>query len=220
MSDFIIRPVTSEEYPAFVRAFMEGFSEDLPSKNFPELIRKTLPPERTLAVFEGETIVGTFGGYDLDLTVPGGTVKMEGTTVVTVFPTHRRMGLANAMMADHLDNAAANGYPIAGLWASASNIYARHGYGVATYSASRTMNGPDVGLRGNLEIDRARRITLKGAAETLSPAYDAVCAATPGMFARDEAWWTNEVLTDEDYMKRGRTSLRIVVHDGPDGVDG
>ena len=93
MRDITIRPVTTDEYPAFVTAFMEGFSSDLQAENQPEHFRHTLPPERTLAAFDGGSIVGTFGGFDLRLTVPGGIVKMEGTTVVTVFPTHRRMGL-------------------------------------------------------------------------------------------------------------------------------
>jgi predicted acetyltransferase len=164
--------------------------------------------------------VGTFGGFDMRLTVPGGTVKMEGTTVVTVFPTHRRMGLLNAMMTKHLDNAVENGVPVAGLWASASGIYGRHGYGVATYAISRSMDGPLVDFREDIQVDRVRRITSEQAMEVLPAVFDAVCRDTPGMFARDNVWWTYETLLDEDWMKRGRTSKRIVVHDGPDGPDG
>lgn len=40
------------------------------------------------------------------------------------------------------------------------------------------------------------------------------------MFARSADWWRAEVLYDADWMKRGKTSKRIVVHDGPDGPDG
>jgi len=220
MSDIIIRPVTTDEYPAFATALIEGFSDDLPDESFPGTLEAVLPVERTLAAFDGDTIVGTFGGFDLTLTVPGGMVKMEGTTVVTVFPTHRRMGLLNEMMAIHLDNAVANGYPVAGLWASGSGIYGRHGYGIATYAIKRSMDGPGVEFRDDIEIDRVRRITLEQAAELLPPVFDAVCRDTPGMFARDSVWWTHETLVDEDWMKRGRTAKRIVVHDGPDGPDG
>ena len=220
MDDIIIRPVTSDEYPAFVTAFMEGFSEDLQAKDQPEHMRHTLPPARTLAAFDGETIVGTFGGFDLTLTVPGGAVKMEGTTVVTVFPTHRRMGLLSAMMAQHLEDAAANGYPVAGLWASGSGIYGRYGYGIATYAITRSMDGPLVDFREDLEIERVRRITPEQAVEVLPSVFDSVCSQTPGMFARDGVWWTHETLLDEDWMRRGRTAKRIVVHEGPDGPDG
>jgi len=220
MHDITIRPVTSAEYPAFATAFMEGFSEDLPDKTFPEVIEKVLPVERTLAAFDGDTIVGTFAGFDLELTVPGGSVKMEGTTVVTVFPTHRRMGLMDAMMSQHLDNAATHGYPVAGLWASDSGIYGRYGYGVASYAVTRTLDGPSFELREGVEVDRVRRITAEQAADLLPGAFDRVCPSWPGMFARDETWWRYEILRDEDWMKRGRSSQRIIVHDGPDGVDG
>jgi predicted acetyltransferase len=220
MDDITIRPVTTDEYPAFVTAVMEGFSSDLQADDQPEHFRHTLPPERTLAAFDGDTIVGTFGGFDLELTVPGGTVKMEGTTVVTVFPTHRRMGLLNAMMSDHLDNAVANGYPVAGLWASESGIYGRHGYGIATYAVTRSMDGSLVRFRDDIHIDRVHRITREQASDVLPSVFDSVLSVTPGMFARSDVWWTHEALLDEDWMKRGRTAKRIVVHEGVSGVDG
>ncbi len=220
MTDFTIRPVTPGEYPAFVAAVIEGFSDDVPGESVIENIRNTLPPERTLAAFDGDEIVGTFGGYDLTLTVPGGAVPMEGTTVVTVFPTHRRRGLMQAMMESHLDNAAANGYPIAGLWASDSSIYGRYGYGAATYADTVTIDGSKVSFRDDVAIDRLRRVTKEAARGVLPPIFDRVCPSTPGMFARDATWWDAEILTDEDWMRRGRTSHRFVVHDGPDGPDG
>jgi predicted acetyltransferase len=220
MDDIIIRPITSDEYPAFATAFVEGFSDDIPDKSLTEIFKKVLPAERTLAAFDGDRIVGTLGGFDLDLTVPGGSVKMEGTTVVTVFPTHRRMGLLNAMMAQHLEAAAANHYPVAGLWASESGIYGRFGYGPATYATTRTLDGPSLAFRAGLETDRVARVTPEEASDLLPGVFARVCAAVPGMFARSDVWWEEEVLRDEDWMKRGRTSARIVVHEGRDGVDG
>ncbi len=220
MDDIIIRPITSDEYPAFATALVEGFSDDLPDEGFPQIIEKVLPAECTLAAFDGDTIVGTFGGFDLDLTVPGGTVKMEGTTVVTVFPTHRRMGLLNKMMAQHLENAVANDFPVAGLWASESGIYGRFGYGIATYAATRTIDGSTFRLRQGVDVDRVSRISPEQAADRLPLVFDRVCRKTPGMFARSEVWWKEEILRDEDWMKRGRTKQRIVVQEGQDGVDG
>lgn len=220
MDSITFRPVTDAEYPDFALAFIEGFANDMPDDEFADLIKSTLPPERTLAAFEGDEIVGTFGGYDLDLTVPGGHVPMEGTTVVTVFPTHRRMGLMNEMMRLHLDNAVANGYPVAGLWASSSNIYDRYGYGIATSSATVTMQGRDVVFRDGVEIDRVRRISIATAHGELPEIFDRVVLETPGMFARSEEWWKAEVLVDADWTKRGKTSKRVVIHDGQDGPDG
>jgi predicted acetyltransferase len=220
MVDIEYRPVTDDEYPAFARALIEGFSEDMPDDEFVDLIRSTLPLERTIAAFEGDEIVGTFGGYDLDLTVPGGHLPMEGTTVVTVFPTHRRMGLMNEMMRLHLENSVANGYAIAGLWASESSIYGRYGYGPASYADTITMEGRDIAFRDGVVIDRVRRISVDDAHEALPPIFDSVLPETSGMFARSADWWRAEVLYDADWMKRGKTSKRIVVHDGLDGPDG
>jgi predicted acetyltransferase len=220
MSDITIRAVTSDEYPAFVTAFIEGFSDDLPSEGFADAIRTTLPPERTLAAFDDGAIVGTFGGYDLTLTVPGGSLPMEGTTVVTVFPTHRRMGLLRSMMDTHLANAADAGYAIAGLWASETDIYGRFGYGIATFYKSYKFASPGVQIRDEVPVDRVRRVAPDVATDLLPPVFEAVLAARPGMYARTSAWWATEVFLDEDWMKRGRTTKRYVVHDGPDGVDG
>lgn len=220
MDSITYRPVTDDEYPAFARAVLEGFSEDIPDDEYVGLIKSTLPPERTLAAFEGGTIVGTFGGYDLDLAIPGGHLRMEGTTVVTVFPTHRRMGLMNEMMRLHLDNAVANGYAIAGLWAATSSIYGRYGYGIATYADTVTMQGRDISFREGFDIGRVRRIGVEDAYGVLPPVFDRVLTETPGMFGRSAEWWKAEVLHDAEWTKRGKTAKRIVVHDGSDGMDG
>ena len=221
MADPTIRPVTDEEYPAFVTAFIEGFADDVPSETFAAQMRTTLPPERTLAAFVGGSIVGTFGGYALDVAVPGGAmVPMEGTTVVTVFPTHRRMGLLRSMMASHLANAARAGYAIAGLWASESDIYGRFGYGTATRYQSYELKTSGVAFRSEVAIDRVRRIAADEAHGILSAVFEAVLSTRPGMFARSRAWWDHEVLADEEWMRRGRSTKRYVVHDGPDGPDG
>jgi predicted acetyltransferase len=220
MTDITIRPVTDEEFPAFVQGFMDGFGNDVPWDGFVEAIRSTLPAERTLAAFDGDEIVGTFGGYDFVLSVPGGTVPMEGTTVVTVFPTHRRMGLMRMMMAKHLENAANAGYPVAGLWASESDIYRRFGFGVATHGNEIEMDGSNIHFSNQVPKGMVSRLSLDEAKTVLPPIYAGVFAKTPGMVQRSDAWWNNEVLVDGDWMKRGRSAKRIVVYNGADGPDG
>lgn len=220
MADIVYRPVTEEEYPAFAKAFVEGFSDDVPGDGFVDSAKAMLPPERTLAAFDGDEIVGTFAGLDLEVTVPGGHLPMEGTTVVTVFPTHRRMGLMNEMMRVHLDTAVANGYAIAGLWASESSLYGRYGYGASTFSNTVKMVGSRIRFRDEIEIGRVRRVDVNEALNIISPIFDDVCARTPGVFARDDTWWQAGPLNDADWTKRGKTSRRVVVHDGPDGPDG
>lgn len=220
MDDITIRPVTEDEYPAFVEAFMEGFSDDVPSEAFASRIQATLPPERTLAAFAGTAMVGTFGGYDLELTVPGGTMPMEGTTVVTVHATHRRRGLLREMMVAHLDNASRSGYPIAGLWASESDIYGRFGYGIAARSMTIELQSRDIVFRDDVPVDRVRKVDAEEAAALFPGPFDAKRSVTPGMLARSADWWEHSVFPDEEWMRSGRTKRRYVVHDGPAGVDG
>lgn len=221
MSDPIVRPVTDAEYPAFVEAVFDGFSGDLPeSEGFIDRERIIMPPERTLAAFDGETIVGTFGGFDFVVAVPGGLMKMDGTTVVTVQPTHRRQGILRSMMASYLDTAAEAGYPIAGLWASETNIYGRFGYGIATYRHALSLRSQGIEFRDRVPVDRVRRLGQGEAAKVLPDVYARSSEVTPGMIQRPPVWWENFVLPDEAWMRKGKTARRFVVHDGDHGVDG
>ena len=220
MPEIDYRPIAEDEYPAFAKALVDGFSVDVPDADFTDLIRTIHPPERTLGAFDGDQIVGTFGGLAVDLTIPGGSIPMEGTTAVTVFPTHRRMGLMNEMMRLHLENAAENGYAIAGLWASETSIYGRYGYGIATYADTITMVARDIRFRDGIDIDRVRRISVEDALAVLPAVFDKVLPQTSGMYSRSTEWWELEVLHDADWRKRGKTSLRVVVHETRDGPDG
>ena len=54
--------------------------------------------ERMHAAFDGDRIVGGAGAFPFELTVPGGTVRCGGVTVVGVLPTHRLRGVLTSMM--------------------------------------------------------------------------------------------------------------------------
>lgn len=217
----MIRPIADDEFPAFLQAIREGFGADGPEEDTSHRFRAMLPADRTLAAFDGDTIVGTFGGFDMQLTVPGGAqIPMEGTTVVTVFPTHRRTGLLSAMMRRHLDDADREGYPVAGLWSSDADIYARFGYGIATNYRSVGMRAGQIEFRGEIPIERVRRVQPDEAAEVLPPLFDRIRRSRHGMTDRSDAWWEHRVILDEPWMRDGMTKRRWVVHDGPDGIDG
>ena len=76
-------------------------------------------------------IVGGAGAFPFQLTVPGGSFRCGGVTVVGVLPTHRRRGVLTAMMRAQLEDIRERGEPIAALWASEEVIYRplrlRHG---------------------------------------------------------------------------------------------
>jgi predicted acetyltransferase len=94
--------------------------------------QRMLPLERMHAVFDGSTLVGGAGAFPFRLTVPGGTPRCAGVTVVGVLPTHRRRGLLTRMMRAQLADVRERGEPLAALWASEETIYGRYGYGMAS----------------------------------------------------------------------------------------
>jgi predicted acetyltransferase len=95
---------------------------------------------RTTAVYDDgmpspATPVGTVNSWIAPLTVPGGAaVGSWAISNVTVAPTHRRRGIARALLGAELRTAHALGVPLAILTVSESVIYGRWGFGPATFA--------------------------------------------------------------------------------------
>src|ERR687898_3624613 len=140
-----------------------------------------LPLERMHAAFDGERIVGGAGAFPFELTVPGGTVRCGGVTVVGVLPTHRRRGILTAMMRAQLDDIRERGEPVAALWASEERIYTRYGYGIASLTGEVRLLRAHASYGVPFEADGRVRIVDADEAETLVPAiYDRWRRASPG----------------------------------------
>src|SRR3954447_24041427 len=133
-----IRPVTAAESPAFLRTTEAAFHDDVRSEDL-KTFSALFEPERSLAAFDGDAIVGTTGIYTRELTVPGAVVRVAGVTLVGVLPTHRRRGVLTDLMRRQLEEGRAAGEPVAALWASESAIYGRFGYGSAARHAAVTL---------------------------------------------------------------------------------
>lgn len=215
------RPITADEITEFREKLIRGFGEDLSEEDRdPERFNALMPLDRTVAAFDGDEMVGTLAAYPFEVTVPGGaSLAMPGTTVVTVQSTHRRQGVARAMMQDHLDDAAARGEPLVGLWASETTIYGRFGFGQATWrhvvEASR-----GVASIAGAEEGGVRSVASDQVAETFSPIYDEVRSRTPGMLSRNQPWWEHDVVHDPPYRRRGSSARRFVVYEADDRAEG
>src|SRR4051794_8930668 len=97
--DLELRPVTEEEYAAYVRVVGAHFGEHVVDRDV-EWARRQMDLDRTIAVFDGDDIVATASAWSFDTTVPGGAaLPTAGVTFVGVRPTHRRRGLLRRMMA-------------------------------------------------------------------------------------------------------------------------
>ena len=214
--EITLRPVTADEMPAFYRAVSVSFGM-IPSAEDLGEWGHGLEPERTLAAFDGDAIVGTAGAFSFELTVPGGALlPTAGVTVVGVHPTHRRRGLLRRMMDAQLDDVAARGEPLAVLNASESVIYSRFGYGLATFVAAWTL--PTEGTRLSSVPDASGRMRLlepKDAVAVLPTLYDAARKRQVGEVTRTDVWW-QKIVGERPEGKPPR-KVFTVVHESDQG---
>ncbi|AWB94770.1 GNAT family N-acetyltransferase [Agromyces badenianii] len=81
--------------------------------------------------------VATVSSWPTGLSVPGGrSVDAWAVSSVTVSPTHRRRGIARALMLAELQNARSAGAALAMLTATEATIYGRFGYAPAARAAT------------------------------------------------------------------------------------
>jgi predicted acetyltransferase len=180
-------------------AFQEGLREEDAERD-----ESVLERERMFAAYDGDALVGTAADVALTLTVPGSEAVAAGVTLVGVLPTHRRRGILNRLMRAELDAIAARGEPLAILWASEEPIYGRYGYGVTTLRVAIEAERDRMRFRGDPPpVGAVRLVDESEAARILPPIYERARRATPGMFARTEAWWREYRLPDPEHHRRG-----------------
>ncbi len=215
-----IRPIDESEIPTFRAKMARGFGGDVHKEDDPNRLFRVLDVARTVCAFDGQEMIGTCGAFSLDLTVPGATLPMGGTTMITVQPTHRRRGVLRAMMQAHLKEIQAREEPLAGLWASESSIYGRFGYGLAAQSYELKLDGKAIQFTSDIPTGTIRLVEAQEAQRVLPDVYDCVRPTRPGMFSRSDTWWETEVFYDPEHRRRGKSAKRYAVHEGARGADG
>jgi len=187
-----------DEYGRAIGAIGQYFNPP-PDEEFLERWVKTLPHERMHAAFEEGQIVGGAGAFPFELSVPGGSLPCAGVTGVGVHPTHRRRGVLRSMMHTQLRDVHERGEPIAALWASEETIYARFGYGIASWAgALRVPHEWDAFAEPLGPSGTTRFVTPEEARELFPPVYEAVRRERPGMMSRSDAWWEDRHLRQEE----------------------
>lgn len=138
---------------AFVRADARGFLDAEPETEAVEADVAGIADRRNIGVFEADSPVGTWpvatiNSWVTPLTVPGGEIGMWAISSVTVSGTHRRRGIARALLEGELRAAASAGVAIAGLTASEATIYGRYGFAPAIPMAKMTVDTRRAGWAG------------------------------------------------------------------------
>ena len=185
------RPAREHERLPFSVAESRGFSGHfLPQEGELEYRKIDHPLHRTVCAFEGDDIVGTTLWAPYELTVPGGKSDFFGVTDVTVLPTHTRRGILREMMRRLLIEGRDAGYPIAGLWASESNIYGRFGFGISGETVFAKIDVRNGRFRATPKVKGEIRFADVATMEKVAPVvWNRSAEKTIGMMLRTKADW-------------------------------
>ncbi|HVB42969.1 MAG TPA: GNAT family N-acetyltransferase [Streptosporangiaceae bacterium] len=219
-TSYPIRPITDSELASFRAVPNQAFNSTWPAEKFADLGRLVFEPQRSLAAFDGDLLVGTTEACSFGLTVPGGSVRAAGVTGVAVLPSYRRRGILSALMARQFADIAAGEEPVAALFSSESGIYGRFGYGPAaddhSFVVKRGEGRIQPGARAGVTI---RLVDLKSAAAELAIVFDAVLPTRPGLLTRNKGWW-DLLLADPEFLRDGAAPQRCVLAQDSSGTCG
>ncbi len=213
-----VRFINHDEVPDFRTAVVRAFGHDY--KPDPELdarFEASFDLDLSIGSFDFDQLVATLSSFDLDLNIPGGSVPIAGTTIVSVMPTHRRRGLLTRMMRLHLEQAIDRGQPIAGLWATEYGIYGRFGYGPANTTREVGFDARNAVVPEPEPGVSLRMVEAEEGGEIARSIFPIAVAETPGTYARPEWWWKHRVLLDHAEFRGSMSEQRWVVAES-DGV--
>ncbi|MDP6422626.1 MAG: GNAT family N-acetyltransferase [SAR202 cluster bacterium] len=214
-----IRPLPEDEFNSWVRTSMRGFgahSSPASERHFRGLIE----PDRAIAAYVDGGLVGTATAGSFDLTIPGGELPMPLVGAVAVQPTHQRRGVLSAMMANQMADFRERGEIVAGLSASESLIYARFGYGIATWSEDWTMPRVHADLSdAPTNSGRLRFVDPEDVGEVWPSIYEQVRPHRVGLVRFPEKWWPT-FATDLETWRQGASAFFHVVYEGESGSEG
>jgi predicted acetyltransferase len=220
--EFEIRPIadTDEEWSRFWPVPVTAFGETAADGEADDW-RRNFEFDRSIAVFDGDRIVGTGGAYSMELTLPGlTTVRVGGLTAIGVLPTYRRRGILRAMIGRHFEDSDSRGEPLSVLNASESTIYGRFGYGAATFSSDLEIDIRRAALRDAAEVPGEVRMVDAGEAEKLLPElYDRARRLQPGELTRSPQVWAS-YFRDPSWFRHGASQHYDVVYEENGQVDG
>jgi predicted acetyltransferase len=186
-----------------------------PGDEISQQFARLLPLERMRAVRDGGVVVAGAGSFPFSLSVPGGALPCNGTTVVGVAPTHRRRGLLRAMMRADLDEAHERGDALGALWASEEPIYGRFGFGRAGFAGEVSIpKGHEAFALPHERIGAVRFVEPDEALELFPPLWEALARERPGMHSRSPDWWEHRTLGSHDRHGGGVKRFVLLELDG------
>jgi predicted acetyltransferase len=206
---------------AWLQAENRGFYGDRMAQ---EKIDRQVPliaHRRTTGVWDQDAAdtaspVATVSTWVMDLTLPGETsIPAWAVSAVTVSPTHRRRGIARALLEAELRTAVSLEVPIAILTVTEATIYGRYGFGASVMSADWTIDTKRARWIGP---EASGSLSFVEPASLLTEGYDLVQRVrlqTPGQVEFGDLLW--ERLLGFDGDPETAKSLRVVRYDDAEG---
>ncbi len=184
-----------EGFRPFQRAVARGFLGGESTDDEAENARTTLRTRRLTAVYdrrgvEPEVPVGTIDSWASELTTsPGRTTPLWSISAVTVAATHRRRGIARAMIGGELRTAAAAGFAIAGLTVTEATIYGRWGFSPAAWASDVEVDTGRARWIGPSSPGRLDFVPREAVADRLSAVHERVRLQRPGSVPGWDGRW-------------------------------
>lgn len=201
--------VDGTAFPAWLQVVARGFQDGERSAEQIAAAQERSGYRRVTGVYDPvspvpEAPVATIASWLGELTVPGGaTIPSCAISAVTVAPTHRRRGIARAMLEGELRAADAVGMPMAMLTVSESTLYGRYGFAPAASAASwriETKRAQWIGPRPDGRVDFVPRERLR---ELLPVVHERTRLRVPGEIDVPAGHWDNIAGTRPDAEKAG-----------------
>lgn len=206
----------------WLQADARGFHDPARSDELLGVLAREISSDLVTAVHDPsgadpDSPVATVRSWPMGLTVPGGgTLPAWAISSVTVAPTHRRRGIARALLPAELRYARALGLPMAMLTVSEATIYGRFGFGPAAYQTHYRVDTARARWSGPTPAGRVHFITAASLFTDGPAIFER--SREPGEVDRREIWWNHAlglVPQDPDSEKR---SLRCVRYDDENGA--
>jgi predicted acetyltransferase len=163
--------------------------------------------------------VATVGSWPAQLSVPGeASVTGWAISNVTVAPTHRRKGVARALLEGELRTAHELGIPLAMLTVSEATIYGRFGFAPSAMAATWRFNTRRASWTGPNPAGQVRFLSLEQLGEQWAELVERARLHVPGEIEHWDYLWQRRLgLADEGDKDQGK-DLHAVRYDDADGV--
>ncbi|MEV4614516.1 GNAT family N-acetyltransferase [Kitasatospora sp. NPDC049258] len=207
-----VRPLAAAEWDTWYRGLEIAFGGEQEQPEERALWHELTEIDRSLAICDGEQIVGGGSAFSFRMAVPGGAVlPAAGVTMVGVLPTHRRRGALTALMRRQLHEVRARGEALAVLTASEPAIYGRFGYGLGSWRMAVTVPSARISLPALPgPALRLRLADPAAAGPDCERLYAALVPGRPGMLERRPGWEKLPLL-DALGAREGASPLQCVL---------